>query len=39
MAEEVGYMESPPELGLMVGVGIVVAMILAFVVVLLMVRR
>jgi len=32
-------MESPPELGLMVGVGIVVAMILAFVVVLLMVRR
>jgi len=39
VAEEVGYMESPPELGLMVGVGIVVAMILAFVVVLLMVRR
>jgi len=39
VAEEVGYMESPPELGLMVGVGILVAMILAFVVVLLVMRR
>jgi len=39
MAEEVGYVESPPELGIMVGVGIVVAIMLAFVVAVLVMRR
>lgn len=39
MAEEVGYVESPPELGIMVGIGIVATIMLAFLAVLLIVVR